>query len=50
MTAGIMWLTLLGIGMMNLFVFLWIIHWIFRFVFFGIGLFLEPIIRIMKKT
>jgi len=49
-TETIMWLTLLGIGLIWIFAFLWIMHWIARFVGFGIKFFLGPIIEIMRRT
>jgi len=43
-------LTLLGIGSILLMTLLFIVHWIIRFAAFGIRMFLEPIIAIMKRT
>lgn len=48
--ASITALTILGLGSVTLFVLLYIVHWIFRLVFFGIRQFLEPIYAIFKRT
>lgn len=49
-TETIMWLTLLGLGLMWIFVFLYIMHWVVRLVGFGIRIFLSPIIAIFRRT